>query len=196
MTDASYVFKQTALERKRTARGAYAKKGGSKSKKVTFPSDNLSRSEKKKLNGDVMKYDLSKPMDWATFRGLPKDLRSEYLKKLGDMGAHVDDVCDMFGTTKTAYANFAHKNHNGERFFHRYADNTPFMTWYCDSIDGEKPEAEAEAPKPAEKTIKPQLNLKSGTLTYEGDPVAILKAIQLSLDPDRQYSITVSFSTL
>ena len=56
MTDEEYLFRQTERETKRTARGAAAKKCGSKSKKCSLPSDYLSAKQRKGLNGKVMEY--------------------------------------------------------------------------------------------------------------------------------------------
>ena len=78
MTDAEFVFNQTSAERKRNGRGAFNKvrQGG---KYVRFPSDGLSRKEKAKLNGEVVKYSFVAPLKWEEFRAMPKDIQQNYL---------------------------------------------------------------------------------------------------------------------
>lgn len=76
------------MEKKRIARGARARKCGSKSRKCTLPSDYLTAAQKKGLNGKVRTYNLSGPMTYNTFRAMPDDLQKEYLLKLrNEMGA-------------------------------------------------------------------------------------------------------------
>ena len=70
------------MEKKRIARGARARKCGSKSRKCTLPSDYLTAAQKKGLNGKVRTYNLSGPMTYNTFRAMPDDLQKEYLLKL------------------------------------------------------------------------------------------------------------------
>ena len=78
MTDAEYVLKQTNAERKRIGRGDYNKKrrGG---KTVRFPSDNLSRKERAKLNGEPITYSFAKPLFWGEFLEMPRDIQQSYL---------------------------------------------------------------------------------------------------------------------
>ena len=76
------------MEKKRIARGARARKCGSKSRKCTLPSDYLTAAQKKGLNGKVSTYNLSEPMTYSKFRVMPDDLQKEYLLKLrNEMGA-------------------------------------------------------------------------------------------------------------
>lgn len=74
MSDAEYVYRQDLREKKTTSYGAFHKKRGANSKKCNFPSDYLSKKEKKKLNSEVTTYD--------EFKKLPPDIRVEYLNTL------------------------------------------------------------------------------------------------------------------
>lgn len=74
MTDEKYVFEQTSRERKRIGAGIYSRKRGSRSKKCTLPSDNMTAGQLKKRNGEVMQYNLKAPMGWLVFRSMPADL--------------------------------------------------------------------------------------------------------------------------
>jgi len=210
MDDATFTFAQTASERKRNSRGAAARKCGSKSKKCSLPSDHLTAAQRKKLDGECKSYELSKPMKWDAFQSLPKDLQSEYIKKLSDMGASRDDICDMFGCKKAAYASYMKNHHGGEKFFPRghlaHRDNEEFITWYCNTVE-ESPESEAKEPeKPVETTAVEDLSepeiesvdlgessLSSGSLTYTGHAKAIFEQVMFLLDESAKYKITVSF---
>ena len=83
MTDEEFVFRQTERERKRDGRGTFNKvrQGG---RYVRFPSDNLTKKEKEKMNGMVSSYNFSKPLTWKQFIGMPDDLCQEYLNTLAE----------------------------------------------------------------------------------------------------------------
>ena len=78
MTDFDYEN----LQKKRTAQGARHKKGGSKSRKCTMPSDYLTKAQKEALNGPVTTILLNQPMDWETYKGLSETLQKTYLTNL------------------------------------------------------------------------------------------------------------------
>lgn len=79
MTDFDYEN----LQKKRTAQGAFHKKGGSKSKRCTMPSDYLTPAQKKKLNGPTHELNLNQPLTWAEYKCIPTDsLKKTYLLNL------------------------------------------------------------------------------------------------------------------
>lgn len=79
MTDFDY----DVLQKKRIASGAYHRKGGSKSKKCTLPSDHLTEAQKRKLNGPVTTVNLNQPIRWQEFKALNSDsLKKSYLTNL------------------------------------------------------------------------------------------------------------------
>ena len=45
-----------------------------------LPSDYLSATEKKKLNGEITVYEMKVPISWAKFKGYPKDIQKEYIQ--------------------------------------------------------------------------------------------------------------------
>lgn len=103
MTDEEYIFRQTELERKRTARGDYNKKrqGG---RHVRLPSDNLTRKERNDMNGECQTYKLSEPMTWHEFKKMPEDIRKEYILGLRERyDASTGMFCQMFGISKTGF---------------------------------------------------------------------------------------------
>ena len=209
MDDSTYLFNQTSAERKRIARGAYSKKNGSKSKKCTMPSDYLTKSQKKKLNGKVSSYDLSKPMSWKDFKEMPHDLRAEYIKKLVKIGASRKDVADMFGISIPSFAGWICRNHKGENFFVTTTkpNSDAFLKWYCDADDAQKeleakkPAEDAVSPAPAEtvKEESPKLGgcspvIRSGNIAFSGKASDVHALLEKMLGADQEYSFTISFS--
>lgn len=75
-------FDYEVLQRKRLAQQAKHRKNGSKSKKCSLPSDGMSHKQWKERNGEIMEYNLGKPMVWKVFKYMPKDLQKQYLEKL------------------------------------------------------------------------------------------------------------------
>ena len=57
-------FDYDALQKKRIASGAFHMKRGSRSKRCSLPSDNLTPAQLKRRNGPVSTYKLDQPMSW------------------------------------------------------------------------------------------------------------------------------------
>lgn len=72
-------FYDEVKERNAIKNGAFHKKNGSKSKKCTLPSDNLTPAQKRRLNGPVKEYALHEPMSWEDFKAMPTDLQQAHL---------------------------------------------------------------------------------------------------------------------
>jgi len=207
MDDAQYVFNQTSSERKRIGRGAVARKNGSKSKKCGLPSDYLSAAEKKKLNGECVTYELSRPMSWQDFKGMPHDIQSEYIRKLAGMGAGRNDIADMFRITPDQYSQYMVRTHKGEKFLDsnsRSRNNDAFVAWFIgdDPKPAEEPATEVKVeptPAPAEpvaeaKKAPARAFLNSGSISYSGNAKDVFESILLLLDENSIYNITVNFS--
>lgn len=76
------LYRQDIKEKKATGRGAFHKKGGSKSKKCNFPSDYMTRKEKQALNGEVMSYNPNAWYTWEEFKALPMEYQVKYVNSL------------------------------------------------------------------------------------------------------------------
>lgn len=105
MTDAEYVFQQDVKERKKMKTGAMHRKCGSKSKKCTLPSDYLTSSQKKKLNGECEIMNLNRPLNgMSELSKYSSTLQAEYLRNcIKNYGARKGDLVKML---KTNYATF------------------------------------------------------------------------------------------
>ena len=81
MKDETYAFISDVKDKKITARSArhtrtHCGKGG----RVRFPSDNLSKKELQKMNGECKSFRLNDPMVWKEFKSMPDDLKITYIK--------------------------------------------------------------------------------------------------------------------
>lgn len=82
MSDEEFIYRQDIKEKKAAGRGAFHKKGGSKSKKCNFPSDYMTRKEKQALNGEVMSYNPNKFYSYSEFKQLPMEYQIKYINSL------------------------------------------------------------------------------------------------------------------
>ena len=96
------AFDYDCMQKKRTARGAYHRKGGSKSKKCTLPSDYLTPKQLRELNGKVNTYYMNKPMDWKTFKSASQQIQVEYIDHLvSEYSIGKAGIAKMFGVSRT-----------------------------------------------------------------------------------------------
>lgn len=112
-------FDYDVLQKKRTAAGARHMKRGSRSKRCSLPSDNLTPAQLKRRNGPVSTYKLDEPMKWDDFKAMPVDLQKQYLTNLVETyGATNEMLGDMFyvhpthvGAVKKALGVVSHNPH-------------------------------------------------------------------------------------
>lgn len=83
MKDETYAFISDVKDKGVTARSArhtrtHCGKGG----RVRLPSDNLSKKELQKMNGECKSYRLNDPMGWKEFKSMPDDLKVAYINLL------------------------------------------------------------------------------------------------------------------
>ena len=200
MTDFDY----DVLQKKRIASGAYHVKKGSRSKKCTLPSDYLTAKQKRELNGKMDTFDLSKPMSWAEFKFMPKDLQEEYLLKLIDeFNASQRMVAKMFGISDPTLSIYLRRI--GIRWGR--GDSKPATKDEVRRFDEfaglSKPVEEApepEEPAPAVTTtetpaVTPPKSpaVLSGTLTLQGNAADICSKLVSWLGVSGTYTVTVEF---
>lgn len=100
-------FDFEVLQRKRLAHQASHRKCGSKSKKCKMSTDYMTQKQWKERCGEVMTYQLGKPMCWDEFRQIPADLQKEYLLDLiHKYSATASDLAKMFGITPQTVTRF------------------------------------------------------------------------------------------
>lgn len=208
-------------EKKSIARGAYHKKNGSKSKKCSLPSDNLTAKELRAMSGEVKNYKLSEPMGFKEFRKMPVDLQNEYIRKLcSRFNLTTSAVMELFGVShKTAFVILSSAGvHNAKGHRMSKEDASAFEFWLSDKSEAKEPAEEAateeatETEEPAESTVVPAETAKAdlfdtleeeanrktiehGSMFYRGDTQKILRDIGslFSILPDEKMCVRVEF---
>ena len=149
-------FDYDVLQKKRTAAGARHMKRGSRSKRCSLPSDNLTPAQLKRRNGPVSTYKLDAPMRWDDFKAMPVDLQKKYLTNLVETyGATNEMLGDMFyvhpthvGAVKKALGVVSHNPHRliGEK----KAIRDQMWAAFCNGVVGGG-DAVKETPREPEK---------------------------------------------
>lgn len=103
MTDAAFCFNDTNRERAIVKRSASKKKNGSKSKRCSLPSDNMTRKEIAKMNSPVQSWKMTEFYSWEEFKQMPKDIQAEYLNFIIDKyGVGLETISTVvFGKTRS-----------------------------------------------------------------------------------------------
>lgn len=110
-------FEYDCYKKKTIARSASHKKNGRKSKKCSLSTDYMTDREWNERCGAVMSYQIGKPMIWADFCKLPKDLMEEYLNNLIDQyDANMRCLSGMFGVSTATITRFIKKENLGVEF--------------------------------------------------------------------------------
>jgi hypothetical protein len=108
MTDEKFVLLQENKEKKITAHSAVHRVG--KRRKVTFPSDMMTKKEIEKMSGEVKTYNLKNPMKWAEYKAMPDDLKTAYLTRLRKLySASNIKIGEMLGVSEPTVRNEAHR---------------------------------------------------------------------------------------
>lgn len=214
MTNEEYIFQQTSHERKRIGAGAYARKNGSKTRKCTLPSDNLTAGQIKKRNGEIMQYKLNQPMKWNEFRSMPKDLQKEYIQKLAsEKKARGIDIAEMLGINKNYFSDYARTLFQGKTPFtgtHQVNQSHEWRNFIegnittsekskneeVNSLEERSKEAETanervKQPKSAE--TQTEMKIKKGYVCYEGRPQEVFSKLILGLNPEQTYGFEILF---
>ena len=149
-------FDYDVLQKKRTAAGARHMRRGSRSKRCSLPSDNLTPAQLKRRNGPVSTYKLDEPMRWDDFKAMPVDLQKQYLTNLVETyGATNEMLGDMFyvhpthvGAVKKALGVVSHNPHRliGEK----KAIRDQMWAAFCNGVVGGG-DAVKETPKEPKK---------------------------------------------
>lgn len=207
MTDERYVYTQEQLDRKRTATGARAKKGGSRSKRCPLPSDALTKAQKAKLNGPVESVNLNRPMTYAQLKELSPTLRFLYMDHLVNYHkARRVDLQKMLGCANRTLELLI-KGLPGKLVF-KGRRRSPAPEWLAFLANEQPvqeatqaPEAETQAPAPAETENAPQAATEptpailAGSITVCTTASGMLAAIlRLIDDPAQTYTFTVNFT--
>ena len=197
-------FDYDVMQRKNLASQAKHRKRGSKSKKCTLPSDGMTNKQWKERNGEVMTYDLSKPMKWTKFKYMPADLQREYLEKLRDEhGALQKDVAAMLGITPNSFSNYVRAHgisifgHGGRGVATEEARWQAFLLGeMAECAEDAQPAVESTTPTDGEQPEKKEataMQMDSFTLRFSGefDPDTIRNSLATLLDKGQRVSVEI-----
>lgn len=171
--------------KKNIARSASRRKCGSKSKKCNLPTDHMTDRQWKERCGDVMSYQIGKPLSWAEFRKLPKDLKEEYMNSLIDKySVNAKSFAKMFGVSvATIFREVKNENlsvkfmkgrHTNEDAFDKFLNgeydneqetSNQFTEVHDEPSDGEPETTVNEA---STKENIPQTRFDSFTMNFSG----------------------------
>ena len=192
MNEVEYMLRQDAREKKAAGRGIYHRRSGSKTKYVGLPSDHLTAAEKKRRNGQVFTFNITKRLTYDEFKALPTDLAQEYIDRLQrtyTVGSQA--IAESLGVTRSRLKSYTH-NHglsfHGKHGIHATDARWPgFLQGKYTSSGARTPAPEEEAtpieePKPApiipeptpEPVATPKAKLGDLDLGGSGTPEAIL----------------------
>lgn len=215
MNDGAYLFRQTEIERKRSGRGAFSKKNGSRSKKCSLPSDRLTARQRKELNGKLETYNLNKPMTWTEFLGIPYDLQAKYLDGLvKNYSARRNDIALMFGIQPNTLSSYISKKLGGKKYWDGASPHNASYEWlhFVASADFKVEEVSQPVeecsvqPAPSESVKHPvaedvptklvpiDLEVTSGHVVFRGEPHAIFTKALMALDTSKTYKVEIYFT--
>ena len=110
-------FEYECMQRKRLANQAKYRKRGNKSKKCSLPSDGMTHKQWKERCGQILSYNLSKPISWSDFKNLPVSAQTEYITRLqSQYGVTAVDLAKMFGVTPITVRKHVDANELGVSF--------------------------------------------------------------------------------
>lgn len=158
MTDEKYSFVSDVRDKKVTARSARSKRThNGKGGRVRLPSDNLSKKELQKMNGECKSYRLNEPMAWKEFKSMPDDIRITYIKMLRKKYNTPDqEIANMLGIGRQAFIKEVARLgiSKGKKTGGRKSwDKEGFYAWWhgVDMLPTPVPEEPAEEPIQEEK---------------------------------------------
>lgn len=208
MTEGEFLFRQTAKEAKRIARGSYNKKRGSKSRKCSLPSDRMTKGEWKRMNGPVNSFNpasMKKEYRWDVFSAMPEDIQKVYLQNLVENhGARVCDIANYLGTNAGNMSNFLWRK---KIKLDTSKARKPSLAWldFIKADRAEEPEpvkenpdandvpiveAVVEEPKPA-PTLDTDFKVENINYRAVGDPLVVFAQIAKLIEPGTKYRVNV-----
>ena len=213
MNDVEFILKEDIKEKKQAGSGYRYKKNGSKSKKCSLPSDNLSKKELNKMNGECKVYNLSEKMNYSNFCAMPFDLQVKYLEMLRDkFGASQTDIAKMMGCEYSTFIKHKDGVLNGEPKFKSGKNSRLDKDAWNRFVNGEETENAVET-EPDEEVlgdtcstdnttesaylpysqIIPKADIINGSMNLKGKAEDIFRKMTDILGCENEYEIYVCF---
>lgn len=196
-------FDYEVLQRKRLARQAAHKKCGSKSRKCPMPTDYMTKKQWKERCGEVVTYELKKPMEWNDFRKMPPDVQKEYLLALIERySTTASDLARMFGITPQTVTRFCSSKEIGIEFTRgkrmskdKQVEFGKFLSHSDGDITNAASEGEAEqsnSEESAERSL-PHMDMTGFSLCFEGtiNPDMVMNSIISMVRPNENVKLEI-----
>lgn len=215
MNDIEFILKEDIKKKKQAGSGYRYKKNGSKSKKCSLPSDNLSKKELNKMNGECKVYNLSEKMNYSNFCAMPFDLQVKYLEMLRDkFGANQTDIAKMMNVAPSTLASHRYKFLNNKPVFPSSNRSRLDKDAWNRFINGEKAE-DTVAAEPDEKLVDAcsvddsadttflpynkvasKADIVNGSMNLKGKAEDIFRKMTDILGCENEYEIYVCFKAV
>lgn len=200
-------FDWDVLQKKRTASGAKHIKRGSKSKKCTLPSDFLTAKQRKELNGNVTTYNLSAPMTWCDFKGMPLDIQQEYIDGVQRrFGVKQVILADMFGIVSTSMCHYFKvkglkwgaarcelSKEEAQSAWEKFVYGTETAVVPSVPVVPAVPAVPAVHEAPVAPAARPKAMATKGSLTFTGNMADICSELVSWLGVNKEYTVTIDF---
>lgn len=206
MTDETYTLIQTQKERGSMRSRARARKCGSKSKRCTLPSDNLTPAQRRKLDGPCETVNLNRPMTYEELTALSPTLQFLYLDNcINKYKARRTDLVKMLGCAQGTFTRLL-PTLPGKLIFHG-KPKQPAPEWLAFIKDtasvpdpADDPRAVAATTPAPDPDIKQDPNppqpvtILSGSFTLHGTAADLLAALARMIDTGEALTYTLSFT--
>jgi len=184
-------FDYEVLLRKHLARQASHRKRGSKSKKCPMSTDHMTRKQWEERCGEIMTYQIGKPMKWDEFKQMPQNIQREYLQNLiHQYSTTAVDLARMFGITPQTVIRFCSNPEmgiefsRGKRMSREERDN---FEKFVSGNDSAITDTEASLDKPPVVLgVSRNMNMTEFSLCFEGvfNPEMVMNSIIAMLNSD------------
>lgn len=188
-------FYEEQKERNSTARSSRQRLGGAK--KYMLPSDRLSASELKKMNGEIVVYEMKVPISWEKFKGYPKDMQREYLQWFVDEFTATQGMMARIFGRNPGYVGTTLKKmgHDGVlRKMPKEAGLKKFNEWLKQFNVESEPVVEKNVEKPVRAIEQPLFfhTITGCEMSMEGKASEIGQTL-FSLFRDQKIAVNISF---
>lgn len=202
------IFEQEVAQRRMLSRQAKYRKCGSKSKKCPMSTDHMTKRQWEERCGDIVTYQLGKPMSWDEFKQMPSNIQKEYLLNLiHKYSTTAADLSRMFGITAPTVTKFCGNREIGIEFSRgkrMSKDCRAEFEKFLSSGDGfalpATPGSEAPPAVPDVRTVRSEASMEMTefSLCFHGiiSPEMVANSIVAMLRPDAAVKLEVRCSIL
>ena len=170
-------FDYDCMQKKRVARGTFSHVNHKRGK-CRLPSDYLTAAQRKEMNGAVKIYNITRPMPLEEFKGVPDDLKREYLRNMQSYGAAATYLADEMGCCSATIREYGEKLGvpfaRGGRNFDLWQKK--LSEWHTAEVTAaETPEKQTDEIEPHARGAK----LLHARLTIRGDRESVFQNLRL-----------------